>query len=133
MTAWSEMKCSGLRMNGSSRVAVSGLNFLILWTWNAERSHQQHEQIFMKTVIAGSRGITNYSVVEAAVEHSGFTITQVVSGAAKGVDSLGEEYARRHRIPVNKNPADWSRFGRSAGPKRNKQMAEDADALIAVW
>jgi hypothetical protein len=54
----------------------------------------------MKTIIAGSRDITDYNVVKAAVKAAGFTITEVVSGAARGVDSLGEEYARRHSIHI---------------------------------
>jgi hypothetical protein len=87
----------------------------------------------MKTIIAGSREITDYNIVKAAVKASGFPVSEVVSGAARGVDSLGEEYARRHSIPIKRFPADWNRYGRSAGPKRNKQMAEYGDALIAVW
>jgi len=87
----------------------------------------------MKTIIAGTTTIKDFDVVKAAIEKSGFEISEVVSGSARGVDSLGELWAKRRNIPVTRFPAEWSRYGRSAGPIRNRQMAEYAEALIAVW
>lgn len=87
----------------------------------------------MKTIIAGSRGIVSPYVVAEAVRKSGFTVTEVVSGTARGVDQLGEHWAQRQRIPVKPFPADWDRHGRAAGYVRNQQMAQYADALIAIW
>lgn len=87
----------------------------------------------MKVIIAGGRDFTNFNTVRDAIEASGFEITEVVSGMAKGVDTLGEVYALGKNIPVVGFPADWSKNGRAAGPMRNKEMAEYADALIAVW
>ena len=87
----------------------------------------------MKTIIAGSRGYTEYRIVEACVDIVKIDITEVVSGTARGVDQLGEFWAKEHEVPVKEFPADWDQFGKSAGYKRNKQMAEYADALIAIW
>lgn len=87
----------------------------------------------MKTIIAGSRDITNYDVVLKAISDSEINITEVVCGMAKGVDSLGREWAIENNIPVTEFFADWETWGRFAGPKRNREMAEYADALIAVW
>jgi hypothetical protein len=87
----------------------------------------------MKVIIAGSRTITNYSLVVEAVKKSGFEITEVVSGGAGGVDRLGEEWAFEHKVPVKKFPADWKKHGKAAGMIRNKQMVEYSDALIAIW
>ena len=87
----------------------------------------------MKTIIAGSRHITDSSVLIAAIAASGFEITEVVSGGARGVDALGERYADFAGIPVALFPPDWKRHGRAAGPIRNRQMAEYGDALIAIW
>lgn len=87
----------------------------------------------MKVVIAGSRSITDYALVERAVEESGFDVTVVLSGTANGVDKLGERWAQEHDIPTERFPAEWDKYGRSAGPIRNKQMVEYADGLIAVW
>lgn len=87
----------------------------------------------MKTIIAGSRDITDYSLVMEAIQESEFEISEVVSGTAKGVDRLGELWATNHKIPVKHYPADWNKYGKSAGPIRNQEMANYADALIAVW
>lgn len=87
----------------------------------------------MKVIIAGSRGILNYNFVIKAVGSSGFDITEVVSGTARGVDRLGERYARDNNIQLKKFPADWAGYGKGAGFIRNGQMAEYADALIALW
>jgi len=87
----------------------------------------------MRVIIAGSRDITDLATVYTAVKESGFVITTVVSGTARGVDRLGEEWAKQNGVPVVRYPADWDTYGRSAGYVRNEQMADNADALIACW
>lgn len=87
----------------------------------------------MRVIIAGSRSMTDAAEVATAIARSGFTITEVISGGARGVDTFGEAWARRRRIPVRRFPADWRRYGKSAGFRRNEAMAHVADALIAVW
>jgi len=87
----------------------------------------------MRTIIAGSRSINNYATVCQAVQRSGFSISRVLSGMAAGVDTLAIRYAKDYGLPLDRFPAQWSTWGRSAGYRRNVQMAENADALIAVW
>lgn len=87
----------------------------------------------MKTIIAGGRDIHNYQLVLDAIEESQFNISIVMSGGAKGVDALGEQYAEEMNLTLHIFKADWERHGRAAGPLRNKLMAENADALIAIW
>lgn len=87
----------------------------------------------MKTIVAGSRGITNIDLLNRAIRESNFKITEIVSGGADGVDSLGEQWALANEIPVKKFIPSWSIHGRAAGSMRNQVMAEYADALIAVW
>jgi len=87
----------------------------------------------MKVVIAGSRDLTNYEWVEEAIKNSGYDISEVVSGRCPtGADLFGEQWAEKHNIPVKTFPADWTKYGKSAGPLRNKQMAEYCDAAIVV-
>jgi len=86
----------------------------------------------MRTIIAGSRKCPHYHLICQAMEEAGWEITTVISGCAKGADTFGEQYAEEHGIPVERHPADWERFGRSAGPHRNHEMAQCAEALIAV-
>jgi len=86
-----------------------------------------------KVIVAGSRDITDFDAVSNAIEKSGFQIREIVSGAADGVDSLGEEWAENHAIDTAIFEADWDTHGKSAGPIRNKQMAQYADAAVIVW
>lgn len=57
----------------------------------------------------------------------------VVAGGARGADTFGELWAKRRAKAVRVFPADWKRFGRSAGPKRNQQMLDEGrpQAVIA--
>lgn len=88
----------------------------------------------MRVIIAGSRTISDPSVVAKAVAESGFHITQVLSGCAPGVDLLGEDWAASQGIPVERHPAQWDQYGwKRAGKIRNQRMAEAAEALIAIW
>lgn len=87
----------------------------------------------MKVVIAGSRSITDRLAVNEAIRLSGFKITEVVSGQARGVDRLGEAYAKDHLLPLRCFPAQWEEYGPIAGPIRNDKMAAYADAVIVLW
>lgn len=95
----------------------------------------------MKVIIAGSRSVTSPKEIARAVADAslilGIDVTEVVSGMARGVDTLGERWAAANRIPVKFFPARWRSPGGdydpAAGFKRNELMAQYADALIAVW
>ena len=90
----------------------------------------------MRVIIAGSRDFgTDRHELELlrAIRESGFLIEEVISGGARGMDSLGERWAKERGIPVTVFPADWEGHGRAAGPIRNAEMANIADALILVW
>jgi len=93
--------------------------------------HESKEAV--KVIIAGSRSIVDKEVVERAVRESGFRITEVISGGARGVDALGEEIARDLGVPVQRFLPAWDVYGKAAGAIRNEAMAKVADALIAVW
>lgn len=58
---------------------------------------------------------------------------QIVSGTARGVDRIGEQYAAAKGFLCKQYPADWNTHGKKAGYLRNCQMAENADALVAFW
>lgn len=82
----------------------------------------------MKLIIAGGR---DYQLTKDDYQKL-FTIqdvTEIVSGGALGADLCGEIYASIHGIPVKRFPADWVTHGKAAGPIRNRQMAEYADAV----
>ena len=87
----------------------------------------------MKIIIAGSRNMVPIKEDWALLDRLllEMVITEVVSGCAKGADTFGEEWADDQKLPVKKFPADWDKYGRAAGPIRNKQMAKYADGLVA--
>lgn len=89
----------------------------------------------MKTIIAGSRDITDPAILDSALIAWGWgsEITAVVCGEASGADELGRKWAEAHAIPILSYPADWKTHGKAAGPLRNAQMVEVADALLALW
>jgi len=87
----------------------------------------------MKTIIAGSRNIISFKIVKQVIEDSEFVITKVVSGTARGVDRLGEEYAYNNNVPIKRFKPDWKTQGKRAGILRNIDMGNYADALIALW
>lgn len=73
------------------------------------------------------------NAVNMATFASGFDITEVVCGMARGIDTCGMKWAEARNIPVKRFPADWKRHGKASGPIRNEEMARYADALILVW
>jgi len=89
----------------------------------------------MKLVIFGSRNVEDMRAVESAMEACGMAskVTEIVSGGARGVDRLGEQYARQRGIPCKVFPAPWGKYGKRAGPIRNVNMANYADYGVAVW
>lgn len=105
----------------------------------------------MKVIIAGGRDYADYKTVCKVCDHMLQNQTddlEIVSGACSsgkhtftradgtkvyGADGLGERYAAERNYAIKHFPADWNQFKRAAGFKRNVQMAEYADALIAFW
>ena len=91
-----------------------------------------------KVVIAGSRGFSNYKLLKETCdkylrEKKKTHNVVVISGHARGADSLGEKYASDEDLDLEIYPADWKKYGKSAGFMRNEQMADIADAVIAFW
>jgi hypothetical protein len=87
----------------------------------------------VRTILAGSRELTDHLLLETAISESGFDIRFVVSGGARGVDLLGEEWARKNGVPVERYKPDWKRFGKRAGVMRNSDSVSNAEALVALW
>lgn len=87
----------------------------------------------MITIIAGSRDCIEYTEVLHAVDKANWEITRVISGGARGADKLGEQWACRNTVPLTVVYADWDRYGKRAGYLRNEEMAEQGEALIALW
>lgn len=87
----------------------------------------------MKVIIAGSRDFIDRTTIRQCIEASGIVgqITELVHGGCRGVDSVAHDLFEGV-VPIKVFPADWKKHGKAAGPIRNQQMAEYADALIAI-
>lgn len=93
-----------------------------------------------KVIVAGSRGFKNKKLLFEKLDYylgpklegNEYEVI-IVSGTAKGADTLGEEYAARCNLRCIRMPADWNKYGKSAGYIRNEEMAKIADACIVFW
>ena len=88
-----------------------------------------------RVIIAGSRYFDDYALLQNHADKmlSNQVDIEIVSGGASGADALGERYAKDRGYKLKIFPADWATHGRKAGPIRNREMAEYADALLAYW
>jgi len=88
-----------------------------------------------KVIIAGSRRFRDYNRLRMVCDYmlQNQKEIEIVSGTALGADKLGEKYAEERGYQIKRFVPDWSKYGRSGGYLRNKQMAEYADALIVFW
>jgi len=87
----------------------------------------------VRTIIAGSRYVTDYELVVRAMARSGIAPSVVLSGTCRGVDLLGERWAKERGIPVERYPAAWDLNRKFAGNLRNSTMVAEAEALVVVW
>lgn len=96
-----------------------------------------HHQI--NVAIIGSRAFNNFEVAEKCIDNirsqeikQNVTIENIVSGGAKGADTIAEKYADKHVINKLIFKPDWS-IGRHAGMLRNTEIIANSDAVIAFW
>ncbi len=83
----------------------------------------------MKLLIVGSRSITDFDLSP----HIPPDVDTIISGGARGIDSLAEQYADLHRLSKYILRPCYNLYGRSAPLKRNKKMVDMADAVLVIW
>ena len=89
----------------------------------------------MKVIICGGRSRDDYSLVKNVMDEvaARIDINEIVCGEARGADSLGKRWAIENGIQIASFPADWNRYGRAAGARRNEEMGNYADYVVAFW
>jgi hypothetical protein len=89
----------------------------------------------MKLAVVGSRDFTDYALMKEELMqiHLVMPITEVISGGARGADSLAERFAKEFNIPTKIFPAEWDKHGKSAGYLRNTDIVKAADRVIAFF
>lgn len=85
----------------------------------------------MKYAIIGSRNFCDYELMEKTLKE--YDISEIISGGAKGADSLAARYADQNDISLVVFKADWKRYGRAAGVIRNTDIIDSSDVVIAFW
>ncbi len=96
------------------------------------------DYMIKRVVVAGCRNFNEY---EKAKKHINICISNIktkyelifLSGGCRGADTLGERYAKENGYKIERHSTDWGKFGKSAGPKRNREMADAADYVICFW
>lgn len=109
-----------------------------------------NRMVEIRIIVAGGRDFKDNNLLSNTIKEylkdiDGISIAnsskqiKFVSGTARGADVLGEQFAHTYGYDVIRFPADWNKFGKSAGYRRNAEMAKFASEdgnegiLIAFW
>ena len=96
----------------------------------------------IKVIVAGSRTFSDFNVVEKQLmmyfkaNNLHRQDVEIISGTANGADKLGEKFAEKYNLKLTKFPADWDKYGKSAGYIRNEEMAKyaiDNGIVFVFW
>jgi len=91
-----------------------------------------------RIIIAGCRTFTGYEEAKSLIyrDLESMKLTQpmiVLSGGCRGADRLGERFAKEKGWKIEYYLPEWTKYGRAAGPVRNKKMIEQCDVVICFW
>ena len=82
----------------------------------------------LRILVCGGRHFADYDLlketINGVIAESGWEDIEIVSGHCVGADRLGELYAEKHNASIKIFPAEWGKYGKRAGPMRNKQMID---------
>ena len=100
----------------------------------------------MKLAIVGSRGFADYSLFSDVMRNHfslqpprfppdpiDWVCKEIISGGAKGADSLAARWAAENRVKLTEFLPDWDKYGKAAGPIRNEDIIKIADFVLAFW
>ena len=85
----------------------------------------------MKIAVVGSRDFNDYEFLKKMLNYH--LCTQIISGGARGADTLAKQYATEHDIPIKEFIPNWDAHGKAAGYLRNEQIVEACEELVAFW
>ena len=83
----------------------------------------------MKLAIIGSRSIANIEIGKFIPEN----VTEIISGGARGIDSIAREFANKNKIKLTEILPDYKHYGRAAPIIRNKEIVKLSDKVLAFW
>ncbi len=83
----------------------------------------------MRVAVIGSRNITNFDLSKFLPEST----TEIVSGGARGVDTLARKYAKDNGLKLTEFLPEYDKYGKSAPLRRNISIIENSDMVLAFW
>ena len=91
----------------------------------------------MKLAVVGSRGVTDkeliWNEIDSYIKEIGEPCGLIISGGARGVDSIAEVWADAHGVQKSIWLADWDKFGKSAGYRRNMDIVAESTHVLAIY
>lgn len=90
----------------------------------------------MKLAVVGSRDITDEELIINSINSiTNGTVESltIISGGARGVDTIAANWAKNNDIPLIVFKADWNKFGKKAGMIRNNDIIGECDIVLAIW
>jgi hypothetical protein len=89
----------------------------------------------MRVLVCGGRDYSNMPLVFATLHDLNYAhgITTIIHGAASGADEIADKWAKERRIPCAVFRADWCQYGKSAGPRRNREMLLHKPDLVVAF
>ena len=89
----------------------------------------------LKVIVAGGRDFQDFDLLTKKLDilFSKRADVVIISGMAKGADSLAVKYAEENKLRVSEFPAQWQKHGNASGFRRNIEMARFADACVCFW
>lgn len=87
----------------------------------------------MKLAIVGSRDFNNYDLFKQWTVKLFRHHMEIISGGARGADTLAKKYSKDYFCPYTEFPADWDKYGKSAGFIRNQLIVDNCDMVLAFW
>jgi len=96
----------------------------------------------MKLAIVGSRTFNDYELMADIIMNHFWDVggdiptnvlDTIISGGAKGADSVGKQFAHNYKIPVEIYLPEWDKWGKTAGFFRNQQIVDACDIVLAFW
>lgn len=89
----------------------------------------------MRLLVTSGRIFSDRDFLFATLDrlHAEHHFTLLIHGDARGADRLAGEWAQERGVLILACPADWKRYGRGAGPKRNRQMLDQKPDLVVAF
>lgn len=84
-------------------------------------------------LICGSRNFQDYNLVSETISNLNIDFDLVISGGAKGADTLAKKYCTDNNIQIKEFLPEWEKYGRGAGIKRNKDMLMESNFVLIFW